>query len=114
MYGEKLRTISFYKRYFTDFYKKQEQKVKDKILWTLRMIEYLERIPSEYFKHIEGTAGIYEIRIRQSSNIYRIFCFFDEERIVILINGFQKKDPKTPKSEIEKAEKIKNEYDSQK
>jgi len=61
-----------------------------------------------------GTDGLYEIRIELGSNIYRIFCCFDEGRIVVLFNGFQKKTQKTPKSEIEKAEKLKAEYFKQK
>jgi phage-related protein len=42
---------------------------------------------------------------------YRIFCFFDEGKIVVIMNGFQKKSQKTPKGEIERALKIKNEYE---
>ena len=57
-----------------------------------------------------GTTGLYEIRSELGSNIYRIFCCFDEGRIVVLFNGFQKKTQKTPKAEIEKAEKLKAEY----
>ena len=60
------------------------------------------------------TDGLYEIRIELESNIYRIFCCFDEGRVVVLFNGFQKKTQKTPKSEIEKAEKLKAEYFKQK
>ncbi len=61
-----------------------------------------------------GTDGLYEIRIELGSNIYRLFCCFDEGRVVVLFNGFQKKTQKTPKSEIEKAEKLKAEYFKQK
>ena len=46
--------------------------------------------------------------------IYRILCFFDEGKLVVLANGFQKKTQKTPKQEIEKALKIKEEYESEK
>ena len=59
---------------------------------------------------MEGTDGLYEIRVKVGSNIYRIFCFFDEGKLIVLINAFQKKDQKTPKSEINKAEKIKKKY----
>ncbi len=48
------------------------------------------------------------------SNIWRVFCFFDGEKLVILINRFQKKTQKTPKNEIEKALKIMAEYYEQK
>lgn len=107
----KLRTVTLYKNYFSDFLAEQRQKVKDKILWTLRIIETQQKIPTDYLKHIEGTDGLYEIRVQQGSDIFRIFCFFDEGKLVVLVNGFQKKTKKTPKSEIEKALKIKNEYE---
>lgn len=67
-------------------------------------------VPETYLKHLEGTEGLYEIRIQHGSDIFRIFCFFDKGRLVILLHGFQKKSQKAPKSMIEKAQKLKNEY----
>lgn len=63
---------------------------------------------------MENTDGLYEIRIQQGSDIYRIFCFFDQGQLVVLANGFQKKTQKTPKQEIDKALKIKEEYFNEK
>ena len=60
---EKLRTITLYKFYFTDFYNKQQPKVRDKILWTFKVIEITQHIPIQYFKQIEGTDGLYEMRV---------------------------------------------------
>lgn len=114
MSEEKLRVVVFYKDYFYVFYLKQKRKVQDKIIWTLRVIETQLRIPSDYLKHIEGTNGLYEIRVQHASNIFRIFCFFDEGSLVVLANGFQKKTLKTPKTEIEKALRIKKEYEQEK
>lgn len=111
---QKIRTTVFYKDYFEEFFIKQRDKVKDKIIWTLELIQELERVPETYLKHIENTDGIYEIRIQQGSDIFRIFCFFDQGQLIILANGFQKKTQKTAKKEIEKAIKIKNEYESEK
>ncbi|MGV3461622.1 MAG: type II toxin-antitoxin system RelE/ParE family toxin [Flavobacterium sp.] len=108
------RSIVFYKDYFQDFFEKQRPKVKDKIVWSLRLIQELDRIPETYLKHIENTEGLFEIRVQQGSDIFRIFCFFDEGKIVVLVNGFQKKTQKTPKGEIEKALKIKNDYENEK
>ncbi len=68
------------------------------------------RIPKKFFEHITGTDGLFEIRIEFESNIYRIFCCFDEGKLVVLFNGFIKKSQKTPQKEIEKALKIKQEY----
>lgn len=70
----------------------------------------MDVIPDTYLKHLEGTDGLYEIRVQQGSDIFRIFCFFDEGKLVVLLNGFQKKKQKTPKPEIQKAEKLKAEY----
>lgn len=109
----KIRTITFYKTYFTDFFNRQKQKVKDKILWTFRLIETQERIPTDYLKHVEGYDGLYEIRVQQGSDIFRIFCFFEQGKWIVLSNGFQKKSQKTPQSEIDKALKIKKEYEQE-
>lgn len=108
------RKIVFYKDYFDVFFVKQRQKVKDKIIWTFELIQELEKVPETYLKHIEGTEGLFEIRIQQSSEIFRIFCFFDKGQLVVLANGFQKKLQKTPKREIDKALKIKKEYEIEK
>jgi phage-related protein len=111
---KKQRTIIFYKHYFDDFFKGQKQKVKDKIIWTFDLIEELQRVPETYLKHIENTDGLFEIRVQLASDIFRIFCFFDQGQLVVLANGFQKKTQKTPKKEIEKALKIKEEYENEK
>ncbi len=110
----KLRTVTLFKDYFSDFYEKQIQKEKDKILWTFRIIETQQQIPVDYFQHLEGTDGLFVVRVKQGSDIFRIFCFFDEGKLIVLANGFQKKTQKTPKSEIEKALKIKKEYETEK
>ena len=77
------------------------------------LIAELERVPENYFKHIKGTDGLYEVRVKQGSDIFRIFSFFDKGKLIILANGFQKKTQKTPKQEIEKALKIKSEYENE-
>ena len=110
---KKIRTVTFYKDYFISFFVTQREKVQDKITWTLELIEHLEKIPETYLKHIENTEGLYEIRVKQGSDIFRIFCFFDKGKLIVLANGFQKKEQKTPKKEIEKALKIKKEYEDE-
>jgi phage-related protein len=77
------------------------------------MFTIIERIPVKFFKSIEGIKGLFEIRVEYKSNIYRIFCCFDRGNLVVLFNGFQKKTQKTPKKELEKAEKIMREYFSE-
>jgi len=111
---QKLRTVIFYKSYFEEFFVKQRDKVKAKIVWTFDLIEEVERVPETYLKHLENTDGLYEIRVQLASDTFRIFCFFDQGKLVVLANGFQKKTQKTPKQEIDKALKIKKEYESEK
>ena len=78
------------------------------------MIEELQRVPETYLKHIENTDALYEIRVQSGSDIFRVFCFFDQGQLIVLANGFQKKTQNTPKKEIEMALKIKAEYESEK
>ena len=93
--NKKCRTLIFYKDYFEKFFVKQRKKVKDKIIWTFELIEELERIPETYLKHLENTEGLYEIRVQLGRDIFRVFCFFEEGKLVVIINGFQKKSQKT-------------------
>jgi phage-related protein len=96
----RIREVIAYKNYFEDFLKKQPVKVQNKIFKIIEAIETLERIPENYLKLISGTKGLYEARISLASNIWRVFCFFDKGRLVILLNGFTKKTQKTPRKEI--------------
>ena len=111
--AKKYRTIITFKDYFEEFLKKQRQKVKEKIIWTFLLIEEVQQVPETYLKHLEGTDGLYEIRIQLASDIFRIFCFFDEGKLIVLANGFQKKTQKTPLNEIERALRIKKEYEDE-
>jgi len=110
---QKYRTIIFYKDYFDDFFVKQKSKVKEKIIWTFELIEELPRVPVLYLRHIENADNLYEIRVQFGNEIFRIFCFFDRGTLVVLLNGFQKKSKKTPNQEIDKAIKIKKEYEKE-
>ncbi len=112
--NQKYRKITFYKNYFQDFFDKQNKKVKAKFVWTFDLVEDLQRVPETYLKHIENTDGLYEIRVQFGSDIFRIFCFFDQGQLVVLANGFQKKKQKTPQKEIDMALKIKAEYENEK
>lgn len=104
------REIQFYEKYFIEFYLSLDSHVQEKIEYVFKVIRTVDRIPQNFLKHIESTDGLYEIRIKVGSDVYRVFCCFDEGRIVILFNAFQKKSQKTPKKEIDKALKLKQEY----
>lgn len=73
----KHRKITFYKNYFQDFFDKQNKKVKAKFIWTLGLVEDLQRVPETYLKHIEDTDGLYEIRVQYGKDIFRVFRYFD-------------------------------------
>ena len=107
---DRTRNIVFFKNYFNEFFSIQKENVKEKIDYVLFIISTVERIPRKFFSNLDGEDGLFEIRIEFESNIYRIFCCFDEGNLIILFNGFQKKTQKTPKQEIEKAKRIMNEY----
>ena len=109
-----IRDIFYYKNHYLEFFDQLKPEVKKKFNWTLQLVATIDRVPEKYFKHLTGTSGLYEIRVEMGTDIYRVFCFFDKGRLVILVNGFQKKTQKTPKVEIELAEKLKAEYFNEK
>lgn len=104
------RKIVLFGSYFSDFYARQPEKVKDKIDYVLELIKYEERVPTKFLKFLAGTDGLYEIKVSTTLSDIRIFCFFDKGRLVILTNWFIKKTQKTPKKELEQAIKLKKEY----
>ena len=116
MSGERkyVRQVVAYANYFKDFKKTLSKEVLQKIYQILIYIMTQEQVSVKFLKAITGVAGLYEIRVEEGGNIYRIFCCMDEGRLVILFNGFQKKTQKTPLREIERARRIMNEYFAQK
>lgn len=105
-----IRSLYRYNHHFDEFYNAQSPAVKKKIDYVLYLLQHVERVPEKFLKHIEGSKGLYEIRVELQSNIYRVFCCFDEGRLVVLYNGFQKKSQKTPANEIALAERLMAEY----
>lgn len=104
------RQIIFHRHHFTEFYIAQGPKVQEKIEYVFKILRSVDKVPRKFLDYMTGTDGLYEIRVEVGSNIFRIFCCFDKGNLVILFNGFQKKTQKTPKQEIELAEKLKKEY----
>jgi len=103
-----MRRLEPFQDYYWDFYNKQSTSVKTKIDYVMHIIMTVEIIPKKFFKHVED--GIYEIRIQSGSNIYRVFSFFDEGKLIILLHGFTKKTQKLPRKEIDKAVKLRRVY----
>lgn len=103
-----MRKLEPFGEYYWDFYNKQSLSVKTKIDYVMHIIMTVEIIPKKFFKHLED--GIYEIRIMSGNNIYRVFSFFDEGKLIILLHGFTKKTQKLPRNEINKAIKLRRAY----
>jgi len=97
-----IRNIYYYKDFYLDFFNTLQPEVKKKLNWTLLLIATLDRVPGKYFKHIEGSSGLFEIRVEVRSDIYRVFSFFDKGQLVILLNGFQKKSQKHQRTKLNK------------
>lgn len=108
--NHKVREVVEFENHFSEFLKLQNVKVQNKIFKIIEAIETLERVPINYLKLIQGTNGLCEASIQLGSDIWRVFCFFDNGKLVILLNGFTKKSQKTPKKEIEKAIQLKQKY----
>lgn len=108
------RNIVVFENHFINFKRKLGKEVLKKIYQVFILIMTVETVPERFLKSISSVKGLYEIRVEESGNIYRIFCCFDNEKIVVLFNAMQKKTMKTPKKEIDKAKKLMNKYFEQK
>ncbi len=108
------REIIFFGDNVIDFYKSQDAKVQLKIEFVLDLVRCERQVPIKFFKKLESTNGIYEVRVITSQKSIRILCFQDEGTLVVLTNAFVKKTQKTPKNEIKLAEILKTEYLKQK
>ncbi len=102
------RKIKTYGGYFEAFMETLTEKEQEKVLYGLLLLKSQERLPKKFVKLIRD--GIYELRTEFGGKIFRVFFIFDDDEIVVLFNGFQKKTQKTPKGEIEKAIKIREAY----
>ena len=112
--SDDVREVILFKRYFDDFFDRQTTKVQEKLYWSIKILRTVEEIPKTHLKTLKGTDGLMEMRTQFAGNIYRVFCFFDEGKVVVLMNGFQKKTEKTPKNEIDRALRIREEYYAEK
>ena len=102
------RSIKTYGGYFERFMETLSKNAQEKVQYVLMLLKTQERLSLKFVKPIKD--GLFELRIEYEGNIYRVFFIFDEDAIVVLFNGFQKKTQKTPDNEIKKALKIKKEY----
>jgi phage-related protein len=109
------RTVIFYRMSngrcpIEDFLDDLPSKVAQKIMWVVGLVKELDVVPSQYLKKLPGTDDIWECRIVQGSNIYRLFAFFEKGGLVILTHGLVKKTQRTPPLEFRKAEEYKADW----
>lgn len=84
-------------------------KLQAKTFRTLSLLmEYGKSLPMPHSRPLGN--GIFELRTKQGNDITRILYFFYIGDIAILTNGFTKKTQKTPRKEIEKAVKYKEDF----
>jgi len=105
-----IRKVIAYKDNFVDFYKSQDSKIQEKIEYVLDLVRFERRVPKKFYKLLENTDGIWEVRVITTFKSIRILCFQDKGNLVVLTNSFLKKTQKTPKKEIKTAERLKKEY----
>ncbi|WP_418976919.1 type II toxin-antitoxin system RelE/ParE family toxin [Barnesiella intestinihominis] len=93
-----------------EFVSSLPEKAQKKITYNLLKVEGGE-IDKELFKKLENS-DIWEFRTLFNGVCYRLFAFWDTEieALVVATHGIVKKTQKTPKKEIEKAEKLRIEY----
>ena len=113
-----MRTINFYRTRsgrcpVEEFLDALTSKQTQKVTWVLQLVEELEVVPTQYFKKLVNTDDIWEVRIQQGGNIFRMMGFFDGATLIILTQGFAKKSQKTPLDEIRLAESRKRDYFTQ-
>lgn len=109
------RAVVFFKTHngkepVIDFLDSLPSKSAQKIVWVLKLIEDIDQVPSQYFKKLVTTDGLWECRVQHGSNIYRVLGFMDQQYF-IAVYGFAKKTQKLSKLDIEKAHNYKKEYE---
>ena len=100
-----IKRIVAYKDNFVEFYKSQDSKIQEKIEYVLDLVKFEKQVPKKFYKMLENTDGIWEVRVITTFKSIRILCFQDKGNLVVLTNCFVKKTQKTPKKEIKTAER---------
>ncbi len=93
-----------------EFLDSLDQKVREKIIYNITKARISR--DKELFKKLTGE--IWEFRSLINKTHYRLFAFWDKsektETVVISTHGLIKKTDKTPKGDLDKAERLKKEY----
>ncbi len=110
-----MREIFFYRTQngkcpVEEFLNSLSTKQVEKAFFVLDLVENLNIVPRRFFKKLESTNDIWEVRVQYGGNIFRLLGFFDGAELVVLNHAFTKKTQKTPKKEIKIAEQRKKDY----
>lgn len=62
-----------------------------------------------YAEKVVGQNGLFEVRAKDFVGQYRVFYVYADGDLIFALSGFTKKTAKTPKSEIDKALKVRKE-----
>ncbi len=93
-----------------DYLENLSNKQVEKVFFVLDLIEAIDIVPRKFFKKLEATDDIWEVRIQHGNNIFRLFGFLDGNELVVLNHAFTKKTQKVPQKEIKIAEQRKKDY----
>jgi phage-related protein len=113
------RKIVFYKTEsgkcpIEEFLDSLQPKEAQKVSWVLRLVQELDKVPSQYFKKLTGSEEIWECRVQVQSKAYRIFSFFSKGDSLVLTHGYSKKSKKTDAKQVKRAENYRRDYLAQK
>ncbi len=100
-----MREINFYRTesgtcHVEEYLDTLSNKQVEKVFFVLQLVESLEIVPTKFFKKLESTDGLWEVRVQLSHG----------SQLVILNHAFTKKTKKTPQKEIKIAEQRKKDY----
>ncbi|WP_232371625.1 type II toxin-antitoxin system RelE/ParE family toxin [Leptospira ainazelensis] len=94
-----------------EFLTNLESKLKAKSFRTIELLkDFGPELREPFSKKIQSIDGLFELRVKQGSNICRFFYFFEKDKIVIITSGYVKKDQKTNKDQLTKARNLMNSF----
>lgn len=93
-----------------DFLRRTETKLRAKAYRTIGLLQTFG--PDLAMPHARKLTGyeLRELRIRQSSNICRLFYFIHGEKVIVVTSGYLKKRNSTDREEIKRALRLRDEY----
>jgi len=95
----------------TEFVKKLTVKMRAKVLRTIGLLEQFgPQLPAPHAKSLKNGQGLKELRVKQGSDIVRLFYFHHKGKLYVATSGYLKKTQKTNQREISRAIRLMNEF----